>query len=187
MWGVNNKLLINKKTVMESIKVEKSTKDRFDSIKKEFGYTQDETMTFLLSLYDAYKEDKNAVKALKGNIGTASDGRRNKVKGVTVNDKLRFFVDAIKKHNSMQKGREKNYVYLLNPYFIYKETGINRSRNVVPFLESITAEIEAHNNRYGIDESAMVKPVFQDKDEKRRSNFVGNILKQEGIAHLFNR
>ena len=114
--------------------------------------------------------------------------RASKIKGLSSDDKLRMFINAIMKHNAKESSNKtENYIYLPSAYMIHLETGVNRSRNVVPFLESIQSDLDKHFDRYGIDESHLKNPIFNEKDEKKRYKFITEVLKKEGISHIFNR
>jgi hypothetical protein len=170
-----------------SIKVSKANKLAFDNAIIELGgaYTQDEAFSFLLGLYASYKAEKAI--ATKAVVMFNENGGMKKG-NISVTDKLHLFVNTIMEHNAKEfKQKTRNYIYIQSVYFLHIETGINKSRDCSPFMKSVEQSLNAHYEKYNINVSCMSNPLFAQKDEKGRIEFITEVLTKAEIASIFGR
>ena len=169
-----------------TVKVDKELKFEIDRIREEKNFTMNEAVRYLLSLHNELEAQKQFAKTVSVGNGKRNTGKRNRIAGISADEKLRLFVDAIMKHNASE-GKDGKTIHLGNRNFIHKETKLNRSRNVVPYMDSIAELLEAHYKRYGILKTSPEPEYMTAKDANGQNILVGEILRKEGISHIFNR
>lgn len=173
---------------IKRIKVSEETKAEFDKVADEYGFTHEQMMVYLLDLYKAKESRVNQA------LSSESSGKTVRTNLISKDEKLRLFIDAIMKHNRSEKdkaknkGYEPNFIHLKSIYFVSKETGMNKTRDVSPFMKSVESELSQHYEKMGgLTSAVMSKPELTTKDEKGRLTIIAEILENEGIAELFGR
>lgn len=110
---------------------------------------------------------------------------------LSAHDKLDLFFNMLVKVNNLARLGTGGFIHHKGVSFLNVELGMNKSRDIAPYLEENARFLKSHYEG-GEDDFLITKEVmkhhrYSAKDEKGRSIYITELMKRHGIAEIFGR